>query len=476
MMKLRPRKSLEGTNAQAAEPSKVVQPDKRGKRSVLGDVSNIGKANADDSLRPSKKAKVTEHSDGATTKENAERKESSNERRQSARLKATSKEQIHETSTERRQSARIKALQKEREAADSDTRGSTSSSARKRSARRKSRESELWLTKDTILPVSQFRLRRRNFDPSVHTEGLAPFDVKDKNNELKVSHYITDICQHLFHKEPEFHPGLYLSRQTDINSKMRAILIDWLVEVHMKFRLVQETLYLCVNLIDRYCALKPVTRAQLQLVGVTALLIACKYEEIYPPEVRDCVYITDRAYTRQQVLDMEQDILKILEWKITVPTAFPFLSRFIKIVNATELQAHAANYYMERTLQEHDFLMYSPSLVCAAAVLLSLNNSDIYRAEKVRNPILPGIPSILLEYTNFDKAALLKCASEIAKHVAEEPVTASRRQLIAVKKKFDNKKFSQISMEIRNPIFLELWNAVPKEERPYPPPSLLKYK
>jgi len=71
---------------------------------------------------------------------------------------------------------------------------------------------------------------------------------------------------------------------------MRAILVDWLVEVHMKFNLVPETLFLCINVIDRYCEIVNVPRAKLQLVGVTALLIACKYEEIYPPEVRkNCV-------------------------------------------------------------------------------------------------------------------------------------------------------------------------------------------
>lgn len=243
---------------------------------------------------------------------------------------------------------------------------------------------------------------------------------------------------------------------------MRAILVDWLVEVHMKFRLVQETLYLCINIIDRYCAIKAVSRAHLQLVGVTALLIACKYEEIYPPEVRDCVYITDRAYTRQQVLDMEQDILKTLEWRVTVPTAYPFLLRFLQIVHATDLQVHAANYYMERTLQEHDLLAYPPSLVCAAAVILSLNNSDIYRLEKIRKPVLPGIPSNLLDYTGFDEGRLLKCAEDIAKHVAEEPITASRRQLIAVKKKFDNRKYCQVSSDVRNPVYQELANACRK--------------
>mgnify|MGYP002049273354 CR=1 FL=1 len=86
---------------------------------------------------------------------------------------------------------------------------------------------------------------------------------------------------------------------------MRGILIDWLVEVHMKFRLASSTLYHCVWLIDRYCSTEQVMRAQLQLVGVTAMFIASKYEEIYAPECRDFVYISDKAYTREQILSME---------------------------------------------------------------------------------------------------------------------------------------------------------------------------
>jgi hypothetical protein len=181
--------------------------------------------------------------------------------------------------------------------------------------------------------------------------------------------------------------------QNDINAKMRAILVDWLVEVHMKFRLHPETLYLCVNIIDRYCSKVDVKRSKLQLIGVTALLVACKHEEIYPPEVRDCVYITDRAYDRQEVLDMEQSILKELDWKISVPTAYPFLHRFLSITGASEMTRHAANFYMERSLQEHDLLNYRPSLVCAAAVVLALNNPAIALHEKDYGRQMPGMVS-----------------------------------------------------------------------------------
>lgn len=124
-----------------------------------------------------------------------------------------------------------------------------------------------------------------------------------------------------------------------------------------------------------------IKRSSLQLVGVTALLIACKYEEIYPPEVRDCVYITDRAYQSSEVLDMEQDIVHKLGFRITVPTAFPFLQRFISIVNATDLVKHAASYYTERTLQEHDMLKWRPSVICASALVLALNHPEFARED-----------------------------------------------------------------------------------------------
>ena len=94
-----------------------------------------------------------------------------------------------------------------------------------------------------------------------------------------------------------------MKKQSDINERMRAILIDWLVDVHLKFKLLPETLYLTINMIDRYLDKEVITRRKLQLVGISAMLISSKYEEIYPPEIKDFTYITDRAYTKQDVLN-----------------------------------------------------------------------------------------------------------------------------------------------------------------------------
>lgn len=125
----------------------------------------------------------------------------------------------------------------------------------------------------------------------------------------------------------------YMNTQYDINDKMRAMLNDWLIEVHLKFKLVPETLFLTVNLIDRFLARYQVHRQKLQLVGVTCMLIASKYEEIYAPEVKDFVYITDKAYDKEEILQMEREILMTLEFDISGPSPFRFLERFVKFVD-----------------------------------------------------------------------------------------------------------------------------------------------
>ena len=102
--------------------------------------------------------------------------------------------------------------------------------------------------------------------------------------------------------ELDFYPSLQtlFANQTEINEKMRSILVSWLIEVHNKFRLLSETLFLTINLIDRYVEKKAnISRYDYQLVGITAMFIASKYEEIYAPEIKDFIYITDNAYKRE---------------------------------------------------------------------------------------------------------------------------------------------------------------------------------
>uniref|UniRef100_A0A7N0UMG3 Cyclin-like domain-containing protein n=1 Tax=Kalanchoe fedtschenkoi TaxID=63787 RepID=A0A7N0UMG3_KALFE len=134
---------------------------------------------------------------------------------------------------------------------------------------------------------------------------IMDIDICDVKNELSVVEYVDDIYS--FYRKSEnasFVAHTYMAGQSDINERMRAILIDWLIEVHYKFELMEETLFLTVSLIDRFLERQPVVRKELQLVGITAMLMACKYEEVSVPVVTDFIYISDKAYTRKDILNM----------------------------------------------------------------------------------------------------------------------------------------------------------------------------
>ena len=153
---------------------------------------------------------------------------------------------------------------------------------------------------------------------------------------------------------------------------MRSILVDWLVEVHLKFKLVPESLYLTVNLIDRYLEKAQVHRSKLQLVGVTAMLIACKYEEIYPPIVKDFVYITDNAYTKEEILEMEREMLMALDFDIQITSCYRFLERYAKIQKADTLIFNMSRYLMELALVHYKMTKFRSSNIAASALYLSL--------------------------------------------------------------------------------------------------------
>jgi Cyclin, N-terminal domain len=148
-------------------------------------------------------------------------------------------------------------------------------------------------------PVAPVRHDNNSYQ---HVGQVDNIDERDADDPLCATEYVNDMYAHFRMMEgtKSVRP-VFMETQPHINERMRSILVDWLVEVHLKFKLVPETLYLTINLIDRYLEKKEVSRPKLQLIGVTSLLIASKYEEIYPPELRDLVYICDRAYTRTEV-------------------------------------------------------------------------------------------------------------------------------------------------------------------------------
>ncbi|CAN8304624.1 unnamed protein product [Cochlearia groenlandica] len=200
-------------------------------------------------------------------------------------------------------------------------------------------------------------------------EGVIDIDALDENNTLAVVEYIDDI--HKFYKETEKLSCVapdYLDRQKDLNERMRGILIDWLIEVHYKFELMEETLYLTINVIDRFLSVHELVRKKLQLVGVTALLLACKYEEVSVPVVDDLILISDKAYTRREVLDMEKLIANTLQFNFSVPTLYVFMKRFLKASQSDKKLEVLSFFIVELCLVEYEMLEYTPSKLAASAI------------------------------------------------------------------------------------------------------------
>ncbi|TVT98294.1 hypothetical protein EJB05_56426 [Eragrostis curvula] len=204
---------------------------------------------------------------------------------------------------------------------------------------------------------------------SVNDESVMDIDSADSKNPLAATEYVEELYK--FYRETEAKSCVkhdYMSRQEDINAKMRAILIDWLIEVHYKFELLDETLFLTVNIIDRFLGRQVIPRKKLQLVGVTAMLLACKYEEVSVPVVEDLVLISDRAYTKGQILEMEALILNTLQFNMSVPTPYVFMRRFLKAADSDKQLELVSFFMLELCLVEYQMLKYSPSLLAASAV------------------------------------------------------------------------------------------------------------
>ena len=164
---------------------------------------------------------------------------------------------------------------------------------------------------------------------------------------------------------------LYMLKQKELRWKMRSILVDWLVEVHQKFKLLPETLFLAVNIIDRFLSIKAVQFAKLQLVGVTAMFIAAKYEEVYAPSINQYVYMTDGGYTTEEIMKAERVILSTLDFNLQYPNPLSFLRRVSK-ADLYDLNTRTmGKYLMEITLLDECFLKYTPSMIAAAAMYIS---------------------------------------------------------------------------------------------------------
>ena len=163
----------------------------------------------------------------------------------------------------------------------------------------------------------------------------------------------------------------YMDHQAEIQWSMRSVLMDWLIQVHHRFALLPETLFLCVNYIDRFLSCKIVSLGKLQLVGATAIFIAAKYEEINCPSVQEIVYMVDGGFTVDEILKAERYMLSMLQFELGWPGPMSFLRRISKADDYDLETRTLAKYFLEITIMDERFVGSPPSYIAGGAHALA---------------------------------------------------------------------------------------------------------
>lgn len=177
---------------------------------------------------------------------------------------------------------------------------------------------------------------------------------------------------------------LYFRRHSFLQPRMRAILLDWLTEVCEVYRLHRETYYLALDFVDRYLSVKhDIAKQRLQLVGTTALFVAAKMEEIYPPKLSEFAYVTDGACTENEILGEELLMLKGLNWSLSPITVNSWLNIYLQlsclgskcsktsnfnIPNYSQQQFVQVTQLLDLCILDVGSLQFSYSILAASAV------------------------------------------------------------------------------------------------------------
>ena len=201
--------------------------------------------------------------------------------------------------------------------------------------------------------------------------------------------------------------------------------------MHLKFTLLPETLFLTVNLMDRFLSHNKINKNEYHLLGISALLIACKYEEIYAPEIRDFVHICDKVFSKQQIIKMELNILTSLNFDILTVSPFRFLERFYIACETDQKSFFLSQYFLELALVDNR-LNYPSSMKAISALIIS---------RKILK-IIPDFPKILQKVSGYPYEMLRNTIKDLCCIIS----AANNSQMNAVKIKFSNINFMEVAL------------------------------
>ncbi len=228
----------------------------------------------------------------------------------------------------------------------------------------------------------------------------------------------------------------FLKAQPEVNDRLRAGLIDWFIDTHNRFKMEEETLFLTVNIFDRFLEKERITKQKLQLVGAAAMLLAAKYEEIYPPHLKEFMYAPERPVSRDEITRMELTILQTLQFDLSVPTVLRFLERYSKLLKADETAFNLALYLAESQMLDSRMAKYTPSMIAAGS---------LYMAQKALRRGC-AFNELLAKQAHYTEAEVQLCAKEIQATMKSKDrvgFTAARRKYSSP----SHKEVSKISID-----------------------------
>ncbi|CAD8044253.1 unnamed protein product [Paramecium primaurelia] len=221
--------------------------------------------------------------------------------------------------------------------------------------------------------------------------------------------------------------------QTEITEKMRSILLDWLIDVHHKFKLEPETLFLTISIIDRVLELHQIPKSKFQLYGVAALFIASKYEEVYSvPHVRDLVYVCDNAYPKEEILQAEGQIISLLSFDFLTTSTYRMLNIYQETAKLEQKNFMLCRYLIELSLLEYPMIQYSNNVLASAA---------IYLVHKIRRIHPSWSQDQMVSITGLNEIDIRTCAKEMCNLLQGQ----DKKQFNSLRKKFSLPKYLEVS-------------------------------
>ena len=266
------------------------------------------------------------------------------------------------------------------------------------------------------------------------TQKTEPPAVESLESPQHVPEYFKECFGFMLQQE-KYRPSdaTYMSTHKDMNESMRIVLLDWLLDIHYRFKMFPSTLFIAVSIIDRYLAGNEISRSKLQLVGATALFIAAKYEETYEvPELSEMVRLCAKVYTKHEFLEMESVILRFLDFDLIVDSSYKFLEPLSKIDQMENKYFFLSRYILELSLFDLKTYKYKPSLLAASA---------IYLTNKLKKKARCWSPD-LEEHCGYTEQDIRPCAKElllILERASVDPLLKS------IKKKFSSASYCEVS-------------------------------